>query len=224
MSTLVDTQGWDDYWNKKNRGGLLYALVAAFYRKVIIRPNLTHFVRKYFPKNAKLLHAGCGSGQVDTSVTRYASVTALDISQRALEIYGDVNQGRCELLHGSIFSIPLPDGSREGIYNLGVMEHFSQEEIQKILAEFHRVLAPKGKLILFWPPEYGVSVLFFKTLVRLAKLLTGKDVKFHPDEISRLKDKEQAIAILKSANFKSINYSFGIRDVWTYAILVAERV
>lgn len=63
-TSLVDTQGWNEYWNRKNLGGTWYALVAAFYRKFIIRPHLNRFIYKYFAKNSALLHAGCGSGVV----------------------------------------------------------------------------------------------------------------------------------------------------------------
>ena len=66
------------------------------------------------------------------------------------------------MIHDSIFSVPVPDSSFDGIYNLGVMEHFTEDEIMGILKEFHRVLKSNGKIILFWPPEYGLSVQFLK--------------------------------------------------------------
>jgi dolichol-phosphate mannosyltransferase len=222
---LRDTQGWDAYWqDQKSTGGILYDTIAAFYRKFIIRRTLNHFVKAYFRPGARVLHAGCGGGQVDTDIAGTVDVTGLDISVNALNFYKRTLQGRCRTLHGSIFDVPLEDGSMEGIYNLGVMEHFTEEEIDRILAEFHRVLRVDGRLILFWPPEFGASVLFLKSLKwGLEHLLGRKQVKFHPDEITRVRSRRHVTDILERNDFKVLQYSFGPRDLFTYAIIVAEK-
>jgi dolichol-phosphate mannosyltransferase len=219
-----DEQGWDSYWeNQKKAGGLLYDAIAAFYRKFIIRPSLNRFVDRHFRPGAEVLHAGCGSGQVDSDIRSRVSITGLDLSVNALRLYLRVNKGHCKVLHGSIFDIPRPDGSVEGIYNLGVMEHFTEEEIQRILREFHRVLKKEGRIVLFWPPEFGLSVLFFKTLTVIFGLFGKKNVKFHPDEITRVRSRAHVNGILEQAAFKVVEYSFGPRDLFTYAVIAAEK-
>lgn len=224
-STKQDTQGWEDYWaNSKPAGRHLYDAVATCYRKLIIKPSLTYFVKKYFASGAEVLHAGCGSGQVDTSIRDYISITGLDISVNALRFYRKTNRNFCRLLHGSILDIPLPDGSIDGIYNLGVMEHFTPPEIQQILTEFFRVLKPGGRIVLFWPPEFGVSVLFFKALKWFsATVLRKPDVKFHPDEISRVQSKAQVQRMITDAKFSLLEYYFGPKDCFTQAVVVAEK-
>ena len=142
----------------------------------------------------------------------------------ALRLYLRVNKGHCKVLHGSIFDIPRPDGSVEGIYNLGVMEHFTEEEIQKILREFRRVLKKDGRVVLFWPPEFGLSVLFFKALTVVFRLFGKANVKFHPDEITRVRSRAHAYGILEQAGFKVVEYSFGPRDLFTYAVIAAEKL
>jgi ubiquinone/menaquinone biosynthesis C-methylase UbiE len=214
---------WNDYWSKKNQGGVVYAAIASFYRKVIIRPNLNRFLKKYFDSSAELLHAGCGGGQVDRDISHHFSINALDISVNALRLYGIHNKGKGRLIHASIFETGLDSESMEGVYNLGVMEHFSREDIDRILGEFHRVLKKNGKLVLFWPPEYGLSVLFFKGLRKTIKTLSGKDAKFHPDEISRIQSRKQVTELLRDNHFDVVEYSFGPRDVFTYAIVVAQK-
>ncbi len=223
---LQETQGWDQYWaDQKSSGRILYDLVAAFYRKFIIKRNLSRFIKNTFEPGKHLLHAGCGSGQVDKDVVQYADVTGLDISVNALNFYKRVHRGQVKVLHGSIFSIPTQPGTFDGIYNLGVMEHFTEDEIQKILVEFHRILKPGGKMVIFWPPEYGLSVLFFKALTFIFKnLLKKENVKFHPDEISRVQSESQARQIFTKSGFKVVKYYFGIQDLFTYAIFVVERI
>lgn len=224
-SSQQDQQGWDDYWkNRKSTGGFLYDLVAAVYRKLIIKPTLNHFVRTYFKKDTEILHAGCGSGQVDTDIRHFVKITGLDISINALNFYKRTNQDHCKVLHGSIFNIPVADQSVDGIYNLGVMEHFTESEIRKILTEFHRVLRPSGKMLIFWPPEFGVSVIFLKIAKwTLETIFRKKDVKFHPDEITRVQSKRHVCQIFEETGFEVVKYYFGLRDFFTYSIIVVNR-
>jgi len=218
-------QEWDVYWEKqKNADNALYDTIASFYRTFIIKPTLNHFTKKYFPPQSNILHAGCGSGQVDTDISRKFKIIAMDVSANALKINKRVNKNRCKLLKGDIFSIPLSTKSVDGIYNLGVMEHFSQDDIQKILKEFHRVLKNDGKLLIFWPPEFGSSVTFLKGVKYiLEKVFLKKNVKIHPDEISRIQSKRQVISIFKKADFKIEKYYFGPRDFFTHSIIVAQK-
>ncbi len=223
-SAVKDEQGWDEYWaDHKSGGGIVYDLIAAFYRKHIIKRNLNSFVARYFRLGAKILHAGCGSGQVDTDISKQVSITGLDISVNALNFYKRAN-ATSEVLHGSIFDIPLPDRSVEGVYNLGVMEHFTASDIHRILREFDRVLVPGGRLIIFWPPEFGSSVIFLKGVKWvLENVFRKKNVKLHPDEITRVRSKAHALAMFEAAGFQIVRYSFGIRDAFTYCIIVAEK-
>jgi dolichol-phosphate mannosyltransferase len=220
----VDNQGWEEYWDAhKQSGRLLYDAIASMYRKLLIGPTLNHFVRKHFKQGERILHAGCGSGQVDAEVNKYASVVALDISVNALNYYKRANGDRSQLLHGSIFEIPLPDASVDGVYNLGVMEHFTEQEIGTILAEFRRVTKPQGRILLYWPPEFGISVTFFKLLGGVFRLFGKKDTKFHPDEVTRLRSKEHAERLIRAAGFQMKEYYFGPRDLFTCVMIMAVR-
>jgi ubiquinone/menaquinone biosynthesis C-methylase UbiE len=224
---LVDEQGWDAYWDgqKTHAGGLLFDAVASFYRKAIIRPTLNRFITRYLPAGAQVLHAGCGSGQVDADIRHYVSITGMDISVNALRLYRKVNTDYCRTLHGSIFEIPLEDGRMDGVYNLGVMEHFTEDETRRVLGEFHRVLKSDGRVVILWPPQFGLSVLFFKVLGWVFRtVLRKKNVKFHPDEITYVRSRKHVTEIFESAGFRVLEYSFGPRDAFTYAIIAAQRV
>jgi len=216
---------WDKYWRKnKKLNESVYAVIASFYRKYLIKGSLNYFVLKYFPKGAKLLHAGCGGGEVDSDLKKFFAITALDISPNALTNYQKNNGSGSKVLLGNIKNIPVRNSTFEGIYNLGVMEHLSSGEIDTVLKEFSRVLKPKGKIVLFWPPEYGLSVIFFKTLVFIFKKILGrKRVKFHPTEINRIKSKRQVRELFRETNFEILGQYFGIRYLFTYHVVVARK-
>jgi dolichol-phosphate mannosyltransferase len=223
-SSVANSKDWDDYWeSRKGAGGLIYDAIASFYRKSIIKRALNYFIRKHIKRGSQILHAGCGTGQVDKDNCDDYSIIALDISLKALSIYKKINKNHGKLMHGNIFNIPLPDASVDGIYNLGVMEHFNMHEIQQILSEFYRVLKPNGKLIIFWPPEFGLSVLFFKFFRLILQPFFKKELMLYPSEICRIQSKEHAVRTFRLANMKIIDYYFGMRDVFTHSIVVAIK-
>jgi dolichol-phosphate mannosyltransferase len=221
---LSESQGWDEYWSQKRTAlGTLYDLVATVYRRVI-RRNLRRYVERTFATGARVLHAGCGSGQVDVDLHRQVCVTAIDISERALRLYARNNPQASRIEQASIFDLPFDAGEFDGVYNLGVLEHFDQQEIRAILGQFHRVLKPHGKLVVFWPHRRGSSVLFLHALRRLIRLVSRVEPKLHPDEISLLGSRAEAVALLRDTGFVLREYAFGIRDLFVQCVLVAERV
>ncbi len=224
LNIIRKYQKWLSYWeSKKDTGGFIYGLIAAFYRKFIIKRALNYFVKKYFTKGDEVLHAGCGNGQVDTDIRDYISITGLDISPKAVELYKKTNRDHCKLLRASIFNIPLSNSSVDGIYNLGVMEHFTEPEIKKILLEFERILRPGGRMIIFWPPEFGSSVLFLKALKFLFKSILKKDIKLHPDEPTLVKSEKHIKSMINSPKLSIIDYYFGMKYFFTYTVIVAEK-
>jgi dolichol-phosphate mannosyltransferase len=224
LPSTTAQQEWDAYWfSKSNASALVYDVIAAFYRKFIIRRILDHFIIKHFPARSKLLHAGCGSGQVDVHVVERSSVSALDISTQALTLYHKFNPGAEDLIHGSVFDIPVPDESFDGIYNLGVMEHFTEEEIHRVLNEFHRVLKPGGKIALFWPPSFGVTVRFLTFVHWLLRKVGKTDVKLHPDEITHVRSRAQVRSYLDAGGFSLVDFYFGARDLFTQAVIVGQK-
>ncbi len=222
-STLAHASEWDVYWSRQsNVSGRIYSIIAQIYRMLFIRPNVRRSAENTFAKTAKLLHAGCGSGETDIDLASKYSILALDISNVALHRYRKTNGALRKVLQGSIFQIPLPNDSFDGIYNLGVMEHFSSEDALRILAEFRRVLKPGGHVMLFWPPRYGFSVAVLGFVHKLAQKL-GKQLHLHPAEPGLLQSRRQGEALLRQAGFEKIDYYFGWRDLFVQVVLTAEK-
>jgi len=217
-------KAWDEYWLKPKSPLIrIYGGIASLYRKYLIKRNLDRLMSESFPKNSTLLHAGCGSGQVDTDVTGEHSVIAFDMSAPALKIYDRVHDDPHDLVRGTIFSIPIKDGSLDGIYHLGVMEHFDEQEIHQILSEFHRILKPGGKMVVFWPPKFGLSVSVLTIAHFVLNRVFRRGVKLHPDEITLLRSRSHANGLFNKAKFAVDGYYFGIKDFFTYCLLVVSK-
>ena len=217
-----ETNSWHDYWAGR-KGRFAYDVVARFYRDHLIRPSLARALARYAKPGDALLHAGCGSGQVDRGLDSTYRITALDLSSLALDLYREANGKRSRLIAGSIFDFPFRGSSFDAVYNLGVMEHFEHEDVVRALRELHRVLKPRGYAVLFWPPEMGASVLFFKGLHFAASKVAGREVRFHPEEITRVRSRGHATRMLASAGFDLVAYEFGLHDAFTHAVVVGRR-
>ena len=107
---------------------------------------------------------------------------------------------------------------------MGVMEHFTKDEGIKILKEIRRVLRQNGKVVLFWPPKFGISVIFLNSTHFILNRVLGRNIRLHPEEISLIKSKRQVDEILKKSGFKLTKFYFGPLDFFTHCIVVAKKV
>lgn len=224
IKALNEEKEWDKYWTKeKSASQAIYRVTAGFYRKFIIKRALNHFVGKEFKKGAILLHAGSGAGQVDKDLVKRFDITALDISGEALKLYKANNSENAKIIQASIFDIPVKDNTFDGIYNLGVHEHFTGSENAKILKEFWRVLNENGKIILFWPAKFSLSVMFLNTIHFILNDILKRKIKLHPDEISLIENKKQVENVLRDCGFKLLKFYFGPKDLFTHCVIVARK-
>jgi dolichol-phosphate mannosyltransferase len=221
---LIDPQNWSEYWDKKShKSTAAYDVIATVYRNAIIKRRLEATLFREFPAGARLLHAGCGSGQVDAGLHRHAKITAIDISPSALAIYRRHNPEAEQIRHASIFDLPFQSGTFDGAYNLGVVEHFEHAELVRAFTEVGRVLRPRGKLVVFWPHARATSVAVLRSADWLLNDVMHKGVQFHPPEVSLIHSRKEAREILAEGGFELESYEFGVKDFFVQSVVVATR-
>src|SRR5271157_2786506 len=110
-----------------------------------------HYAKRHFPASGIFVEAGCGSAESSDRIDRHGrQLIGLDFSASALQVAQRV--GNMDMLiQGDVFSLPFRSHSVDGIWNLGVMEHFTETQICSCLREFRRVLKPDGVILLLWP-------------------------------------------------------------------------
>jgi len=226
---MSETKGksWDDYWRDAQKEKGIYSVIAHFYRKFIISFAVKRFFHKYFEDahGKKYLHAGCGSAESDVRIGfKNASFVLLDLSDEAL-VLAEKKSGFKNVLFvkGDVFKLPFESNSFDGIWNLGVMEHFTEDEIVRILKEFNRVLKPNGTCLLFWPPVFGLSVFVLGFVHFVANRILRMNISLHADEVSKFVSRKWADELLEKANLKILNSYFGIKDAFTYVVLVCQK-
>jgi SAM-dependent methyltransferase len=148
-------------------------------------------------------------------------LVATDIVQPVLRQCHPVMDAR---VCGDIFNLPYADGSLDGIWNVGVMEHFTHDEIDRIMTEFHRVLKPGKRIILLWPGSDSLP----QKMLRLVELLVNaggneKNFRFHPPEISQLRSRREGHEVLRRNGFRSVCIDYGWRSLFAFKTLVAVK-
>lgn len=220
---LIENQEWDSYWErKKDSSSLIYEVIASCYRKLFIKPQLERNLRRVFKPTSALLHAGCGSGQVDMGLHQDYKITAIDLSREALDLYSKNNPTAQRIEQADILKMPFEPKSFDGIYNLGVLEHFSPAEIKQMLTHFKELLKPDGKVLIFWPHKNASSVFVLNLMHFILNKILKKNIRLHPPEPSLLKGKSAARKILQDASYELVDYRFNLRDLFVQAVVVAR--
>ena len=219
---------WDQYWvrAREQRRKSLYERLAEFYRKEIISRSAAHVLSRYFrnERSRQYLHAGCGSGGSDQRMRLdQPRFHALDISLEALALSQERSMPLDRrFICGDLFRLPYRANTMDGVFNFGVMEHFVESDIGKILVEFHRVLKREGYLVLFWPPDFGLSVIALTSWLRLVNAFRKEPMVLYPDEVSRIKSFRWVRKLMAAHGFKVVRTHFGLRDLFTYVVVVAQ--
>ena len=213
-------QEWNDHWSNKY---LSLNKFFNFYRKYVMSNALSYFFEKYFPKEGIFVECGSGTSMTSYSVKKHKrKLAAMDISEVALKEARKIKKIDF-FVQGDIIRLPLKTESVDGLWNLGVMEHFTPGQIDRTLQEFKRVLKKDACIIMFWPPVFSSTGIVYRLVEKTIKITTGKTFRFYPDEISRLKSKKHARSIIKKNGFKECNVYFPWRNCFGDLVVVARK-
>ena len=110
------------------------------------------WTRQGLAEPAAVLDFGCGIGASLPHLRAAfpaASLSALDVSQKSLDIAAARFPGLAELVRYDGAAIPLPDASQDLIFSACVFHHIDAAEHVRLFAELRRLLRPDGRLVIF---------------------------------------------------------------------------
>lgn len=224
--TTGDGKSWEAYWDESEHRGV-YATIAKLYRRSLISRMLRHYFRRYFRDEAGrvYLHAGCGSGESDNRIGfERATFVLMDISAGALEIArARTALPNAHFVVGDIFHPPFREASIDGVWNLGVMEHFYEPQISEIFRALGRILKPAGRGLILWPPRYGTSVIGLRLFLFVTNRILRRKLQLQPDEVALYWTKGWVRRLLQGSGLVIEGSHFTFRDFWTYVILVVTK-
>jgi len=224
MNSEPKHEGWDAYWSFNAAGShRVYALLASIYRRIFICHRLSYWLSRAFPDGANLLHAGCGGGEVDALVSKRFRITALDISRNALELYGKNNPHNAGLVHADLLAEPWETEAFDGVYHLGVLEHFETPELVRLVSNLRKMTRRGGKMVAFWPLHNAPSVKFLGLCHKLLNRAGDSQVSLHPPEVNLIASEIEACRMLEDGGWKVLSYDVSPADLYIQAVILCER-
>ena len=218
-------QDWDRFWEKLETNKGLFSRFLSFYRIFIVGRSLDYYINRFFPEHGVFVECGAGTSETTLKTQKlFRKFVALDFSPFVLTKTKH-NPQIDVCLNADIFALPFKDNSVDGIWNVGVMEHFTKDKIAAILKEFYRVLKKDGQVILLWPMAYAPYEIFINIIETVVNLLPrSKRFQFYPDEVSRLVSRRQGISFLKAGQFQDVQLFFNFRDAFSFGVVIGRKV
>jgi SAM-dependent methyltransferase len=223
VSQKPEEVAWTEHWSDSNQHGIFQRFFS-FYRKAVFARAVAYFVDRYLAGEGLLVEAGSGTSETSMRIPKRngaRTLVALDLIRPVLERCHPVMDIR---ICGDIFSLPFQNNSLDGIWNVGVMEHFTHEQIDAILLEFRRALKPGGRIILLWPAKFSIPQRILRVLEWFINRRRRTDkFRFHPDEISQLRSVREGKEVLTRNGFRPVAIDIGLRTLMAFETLVGEN-
>ena len=147
-----------------DRAGAYYDW-AAFYETGAKRLGLEML---HLQPGQHLLNAGCGTGKLHQKFQKAVSpglAVGVDLSAVMARLTGQ--RTGAPVCQGSVSRLPLAGESFDRVYSSYVLDLIPQTQLPQVLAEFRRVLAPGGRMVIITLTEGTTAVS--RTLVALWK-------------------------------------------------------
>lgn len=219
----AESVDWSSHWGEEHQGGFFQKFFS-FYRKAVFARTVAYFTNHYFAPEGVFVEAGAGTAETSVRMdTRGGArvLVALDIVFPVLKMCDPVMDAR---VCGDNFMLPFRDSSLDGIWNLGVMEHFTHDKIDEMVREFHRALKPGGRLILFWPAKNSIPQKLLGAAAFIINLKKReRRFQFHPDEISQLRSNREARNVLQRNGFHPLHIDWGFASGMAFKSVVGEK-
>ncbi len=118
----------------------------------------------------KIVEVGCETAVTSLLLADTHDVTAIDINQRAISLVEAASAAlgrKVDAIVCDMFAMPFGDAEFDIVFNAGVIEHFSEEERARALAEYARVMKGDGRMFIAFPNHYCPPYRFAYLVMRL---------------------------------------------------------
>ncbi|MFA5089631.1 MAG: class I SAM-dependent methyltransferase [Candidatus Omnitrophota bacterium] len=153
------------------------SVLAAFAGCLVQNWYFAYKLQQYLPKDkaCRILEAGAGTGYLAFYLSSLGhDVVAMDIDTDFMEKANSALRSNVSILRQDIRTYPYASPSFDLIYNIGVMEHFFDEDIIRIFKNFRSV----SDMLIFAVPNFNIPYSYgderylsrrhWKRLLRLA--------------------------------------------------------
>lgn len=215
---------WTKHWGHANQE-LFSQQFFSLYRKQVFARTVAWFIDRFFPERGLFVEAGSGTSETSMRIDKRGGARVLVAADIIIPVLQQVHPVMDVKVGADNFRLPFGENQVDGLWNVGVMEHFTHDLIDAMMREFHRVLAPGAPVLLLWPatdslPQKGLR-LVEKVINR--KAAPGEKFQFHPDEISKLRSSQEGRDVLIRNGFEPVFVDGGLRSLMAFKTVVGRK-
>ena len=110
---------------------------------------IAEYLQREVPADSTIVELGSGYADFINQINAKVKI-AVDLDSHAAAYC----KPPVQFIQASVTALPLSDGSADVIFASNLFEHFSDEDLTRLIGEVRRVLRANGKLILLQPNYY----------------------------------------------------------------------
>ena len=217
---------WAEHWSNDNQHSFSQRFFSVYRRAVFARTVEWH-INRFFPERGVFVEAGSGTSETSERIDKRGGSRRLIAVDLVLDVVANAHPVMDARIAADCFHLPFADASIDGLWNVGVMEHFTHDLIDAMMREFHRVLKPGAPAILLWPatdslPQKGLRFVEF-VVNHTTRRGAAAPLQFHPPEISKLTSSEEGRRVLRRNGFEPVFVDWGLRSLMAFKTVVGRR-
>jgi SAM-dependent methyltransferase len=220
--TKMEYDDWARHWDPGNQDSLAQRFFS-FYRKAVFARTVAWFIDRFFPEEGVFAEAGSGTAETSMRIDKKGGRRILVAMDLFLPVVSRAHPVMDVRIGADCFHLPLRDNALDGLWNVGVMEHFTHDLIDAMLREFLRVLRRDAPILLLWPATDSLPQRGLEVAALVIGLWSKERVRFHPDEISRLRSSAEGREVLARNGFEPVFIDPGLRSLMAFKTLVGRK-
>lgn len=160
-------------------------------------------IANLLPEGAKVLEAGCGSGEGLAVLKGHGRVlVGLDTSENA--IARTLSHEGLSAVRGDNAAMPFPEDTFDLVFNSGVIEHYKYPENLRHIEEMSRVAKPGGYVIINVPNSLCFWYIAAKNILSLiGKWEFGYEESYTPHRLRKTAE-EAGLEVIRETGFLAI--------------------
>ena len=219
-----DFQDWEEHWSEGKQDSFAQRFFS-FYRFAVFARTVAWHIDRFFPDRGVFVEAGSGTSESSARIDKRGNARTLVAVDLVHSVVAQAHPLMDVRVSADCFRLPFADASVDGLWNVGVMEHFTHDKIDEMMREFLRVLRPGAPVLLLWPATDSLPQKGLRTVEWVANTFTKRSspLRFHPDEISKLHSSEEGRDVLRRNGFESVFVDWGWRSLMAFKCVVGVR-
>ena len=219
-----DFQDWEEHWAEDKQGSFSQRFFSV-YRFAVFARTVAWHIERFFPDRGVFVEAGSGTSETSARIAKRGDARTLVAVDLVHAVVARAHSRMDVRIAADCFRLPFADASIDGLWNVGVMEHFTHDRIDEMMREFARVLRPGAPILLLWPATDSLPQKGLRAVEWMANNFTRRvsPLRFHPDEISKLRSSEEGRLVLRRNGFDPVFVDWGLRSLMAFKCVVGVR-